>query len=54
MNCTFNLVHLRDGILNCTLKMIKLRHYFANKGPSCQGYGFSSSHGWMWELDVEL
>ena len=26
------------------------RHYFANKGPSSQGYGFSSSHVWMWEL----
>ena len=22
----------------------KQRHYFANKGPSSQGYGFSSSH----------
>ena len=22
-------------------------HYFANKGPSSQGYGFSSSHVWM-------
>ena len=29
----------------------KQRHYFANKGPSSQGYGFSSSHLWMWELD---
>ena len=29
----------------------KQRHYFANKGPSSQGYGFSSSHVWMWELD---
>ena len=29
----------------------KQRHYFANKGPSNQGYGFSSSHVWMWELD---
>ena len=29
----------------------KQRHYFANKGLSCQGYGFSSSHVWMWELD---
>ena len=29
----------------------KQRHYFANKGPSSQSYGFSSSHGWMWELD---
>ena len=25
----------------------KQRHYFTNKGPSCQGYGFSSSHVWM-------
>ena len=23
-------------------------HYFANKGPSSQGYGFSSGHVWMW------
>ena len=29
----------------------KQRHYFAYKGPSSQGYGFSSSHVWMWELD---
>ena len=29
----------------------KQRHYFANKGPSNQSYGFSSSHVWMWELD---
>ena len=29
----------------------KQRHYFANKGPSNQGYSFSSSHVWMWELD---
>ena len=25
----------------------KQRHYFANKGLSSQGYGFSSSHIWM-------
>ena len=25
--------------------------YFANKGPSSQGYGFSSGHVRMWELD---
>ena len=25
----------------------KQRHYFANKGPSSQGYGFFSSHVWM-------
>ena len=29
----------------------KQRHYFANKRPSSQGYGISSSHVWMWELD---
>ena len=29
----------------------KQRYYFASKGPSSQGYGFSSSH--MWELDCE-
>ena len=26
-------------------------HYLANKGPSSQSYGFSSSHVWLWELD---
>ena len=31
----------------------KQRHYFAIKGPSSQGYGFSSGHVWMWELDCE-
>ena len=27
--------------------MLKSRDYFANKGPSSQSYGFSSSHVWM-------
>ena len=31
----------------------KQRHYFANKDPSSQSYGFSSSHVWMWELDYK-
>ena len=31
----------------------KQRHYFTNKGPSSQSYGFSSSHVWMWELDYK-
>ena len=31
----------------------KQKHYFANKGPSSQGYSFSSSHVWMWELDCK-
>ena len=32
----------------------KQRHYFVNKGPSSQGYAFSSSHVWVWELDWAL
>ena len=31
----------------------KQRHYFANKSPSSQSCGFSSSHVWMWELDYK-
>ena len=31
----------------------KQRHYFANKGPSSQSYGFSSSHEWMWKLNYK-
>ena len=31
----------------------KQRHYVANKDPSHQSYGFSSSHVWMWELDYK-
>ena len=27
--------------------------YFANKGPSSQGYDFSSGHVWLWELDYK-
>ena len=33
--------------------ILKSRHYFANKGLSSQGYGFSSGHIWMWELDYK-
>ena len=33
--------------------ILKSRHDFANKGPSSQGYGFSSGHVWMWELDYK-
>ena len=35
------------------LDIKKQRYYFVNKGPSSQGYGFSSSHIWMWELDCK-
>ena len=31
----------------------KQRHYFVNKGLSSQGYGFSSGHVWMSELDYK-
>ena len=33
--------------------ILKSRHYFVNKGPSSQGYGFSGRYVWMWELDCE-
>ena len=33
--------------------IFKSRHYFVNKGPSSQGYGLSSGHLWMWELDYK-
>ena len=29
----------------------KQRHYFINKGPYSQSYGFSSGHVWVQELD---
>ena len=38
----------RKAMINLDIK--KQRHYFANKGPSSEGCGFSSSHVWMWEL----
>ena len=31
----------------------KQRHYFADKGPSSQSYGFSHSHVRMWEFDYK-
>ena len=39
--------------LNWRQHIKKQRHYFANKGLSSQGYGFSSGHLWMWELDYK-
>ena len=33
--------------------ILKSRHYFANKGPSSQSYGFSISHVGMWHLDYK-
>ena len=41
-----------EGKLWPTWQQIKKqRHYFVNKGPSSQGYGFSIGPVWMWELD---
>ena len=31
----------------------KQKHYFVNKGPSSQGYSFSSTRVWIWELDYK-
>ena len=49
----YNQIHILPVILKplitatCTPTQQKQRHYLANKGPSSQGYGFSSSHAWM-------
>ena len=37
----------RKVMTNLDSILKKQRHYFANRGPSSQGYGFSSSHVWM-------
>ena len=34
-------------------RILKQRHYFADKGLSSKSYGFSSSHIWMWDLDYK-
>ena len=44
----------RKVMTNLDSILKKQRHYFANKGPSSQSYGFSSSHVWMWELDYKV
>ena len=40
----------RKALINLD-SILKSRDYFANKGLSSQGYGFSGSYVWMWELD---
>ena len=35
------------------MRVKKQRHHFVSKGPSSQGYGFSSDHVWTWELDYK-
>ena len=46
-------VYSLEGKLWPTWNIKKQRHYFANKGLASQGYGFSSGHVWMWELDCD-
>ena len=47
-------LHLgRKVMTNVDSNIKKQRHYFANKVPSSEGYGFSSGHVWMWELDYK-
>ena len=43
----------RNVMTNLDSMLKRREHYFANKGPSSQGYGFSCGHVWMWELDCE-
>ena len=47
------LIHWKKSYDQPRQNIKKQRHYFSNKGPSCQGYGFSSSHLWIWELDYK-
>ena len=44
---------LKEKLWQSRQHIKKQRHYFANKSPSSQGYGFSSGHVWMWELDYK-
>ena len=44
---------LEENLYQLRQHIEKQRHYFPNKGPSSQGYSFSSSHVWMWELDYK-
>jgi len=38
---------LEENYDQCRQTIKKQRHYFSNKGPTSQSYGFSSSHVWM-------
>ena len=44
----------RKVMTNLDSILKKQRHYFANKGPSSQSYGFSSSHVWMWDYYLTI
>ena len=55
MGCRHGVAQSRTRLrrLSSRQHIKKQRHYFSNKGPSSQGYGFSSGHVWMWELDYK-
>ena len=40
----------RKAMANLDSIIKKQKHYYANKCPASQSYGFSRSHVWMWEL----
>ena len=42
-----HLLLARKAMINLNSILKKQRHYCANKSPSSQSYGFSSSHVWM-------
>ena len=44
---------LEGKLYQLRLHIEKQRHYFANKGPTSQGYGFCSGYVWMWKLDYK-
>ena len=43
----------KESYVKPRLCINKQRYHFANKGLYSQSYGFSSSHVWMWELDMK-
>ena len=45
-------LHLGRKVMTNLDSILKSRD-IANQSPSSQGYGFSSSHVWMWELDYK-
>ena len=58
-SCSFSPSNEHPGLISFRMDWLDLLAvhgtlkslHFANKNPSCQRYGFSSSHVWMWELD---
>ena len=47
------LLSLEEKLWSPRQHIKKQRNYFINKGSSSQGYGFSSSHVWLWALEYK-